>query len=142
MHNSYKQFLFHSFLSALHVSKVSSSSSSGAQHDILYYTVQSVQSCLRYDCTDCTKLCNTVYYAVLLMMNDQIRSKHVEQRKNCGMKIDYKNCTSRWLLTHCNMMHGAHNVKCTCRFVTKKTQFITMSCCFREEHFFCVTNFN
>ena len=23
-----------------------------------------------HDCTDCTKLCNTVYYAVLLMMND------------------------------------------------------------------------
>ena len=22
------------------------------------------------DCTDCTKLCNTLYYAVLLMMND------------------------------------------------------------------------
>ena len=27
------------------------------------------------------------------------------------MKIDYKNCTSRWSLTHCNMMHGTHNVK-------------------------------
>ena len=34
-----------------------------------------------YDCTDCTQLCNTVYYAVLLMVNDQIRSKHVEQTK-------------------------------------------------------------
>ena len=29
----------------------------------------------------CTKLCNTVYYAVLLMMNEWIRSKHVEQQK-------------------------------------------------------------
>ena len=44
-------------------------------------------------------LCNTVYYAVLLMMNDWILSKHVEQTKNCGIKIDYKNCASRWLLT-------------------------------------------
>ena len=33
-------------------------------------------------------------------MNDQIRSKHVEQTKNCGIKIDYMNCASRWLLTH------------------------------------------
>ena len=60
---------------------------------------------------DCTELCNTVYYAVLLMMNDQIRSKHVEQKTNCGIKIDYKNCASRWSLTLCYMMHGTHNVK-------------------------------
>ena len=25
--------------------------------------------------------------------------------------MDYKNCASRWLLTHCNMMYGTHNVK-------------------------------
>ena len=24
----------------------------------------------QHDCTDCTKLCNTVYYFVLLLMND------------------------------------------------------------------------
>ena len=47
-------------------------------------------------------LCNTVYYAVLLIMNDQIRSTYVEQtKKNCGVKIDYKNCASRRSLTHC-----------------------------------------
>ena len=35
------------------------------------------------------------------MMNDWIRLKHVEQTKNCGIKkIDYKNCASRWSLTH------------------------------------------
>ena len=39
MHNSYNQFLFHSFLSVLHVSKESSRSSSGARYNILYYTV-------------------------------------------------------------------------------------------------------
>ena len=39
MHSSYNQFLFHSFLSAPHVSNESSRSSSGAQHNILYYTV-------------------------------------------------------------------------------------------------------
>ena len=27
------------------------------------------------------------------------------------MKIDYKNCTSRWSLTHCYMMYGTHIVK-------------------------------
>ena len=32
-------------------------------------------------------------------------------KKNCGKKIDYKNCQSRWLLTHCIMMHGTYNVK-------------------------------
>ena len=37
MHNSYDFFLFHSF--ALHVSNESSRSSSGARHNILYYTV-------------------------------------------------------------------------------------------------------
>ena len=39
MHNSYNQRLFNSFLSALHVSNESSRSSSGARHNILYYTV-------------------------------------------------------------------------------------------------------
>ena len=33
------------------------------------------------------------------------------QTKNCGIKNDYKNCASRWSLTHYNMMHGTHNVK-------------------------------
>ena len=45
MHNSYNQILFHSFQSVLHVSNESSCSSSGARHNVLYYTVQSVQSC-------------------------------------------------------------------------------------------------
>ena len=47
MHHSYNRFLFCSFLSALHVSKESSRSSSGARHNILYYTVQQVQSCIQ-----------------------------------------------------------------------------------------------
>ena len=34
-----KSILFHRFLSALHVSKESSRSSSGARHNILYHTV-------------------------------------------------------------------------------------------------------
>ena len=39
IHNPYNQFLFHSFLSALHVSNESSRSSSGARHNVLHYTV-------------------------------------------------------------------------------------------------------
>ena len=39
MHNSYNQFYFTVFLSALHVSNESSLSSSGARLNILYYTV-------------------------------------------------------------------------------------------------------
>ena len=69
-HNSYNQFLFHSFLSALHVSNESSRSSSGARHNILYYTVWYN----RYNGAVSTIvpiiLCNTVHYAVLLLMND------------------------------------------------------------------------
>ena len=41
----------------------------------------------QHDCTDCTKLCNTVYYAVLPLMNDYIHSKHVEQTKNCVINM-------------------------------------------------------
>ena len=33
-------------------------------------------------------------------MGEYIRSKHAEPTKNCGIKIDYKNCASRWSLTH------------------------------------------
>ena len=68
-------------------------------------------------------LCNAVYYAVLLMVNDWIRSKHVEQVKNCGIKliikIDYKNCAFRWSLTHCYMICGTHNVKVDRKFWTE-----------------------
>ena len=39
MHSSYNKFLFHSFLSALHVSNESSHSSSGALRNILYQAV-------------------------------------------------------------------------------------------------------
>ena len=78
MHNFHDQFLFNSFLSALHVSNESSRSSSGARHDILCYTAQSVQSRRRIQLlagrllslTVPTVLCNTVYHAVLLIMND------------------------------------------------------------------------
>ena len=30
--------------------------------------------------------------------------------KKLWNEIDYKNCASRWLLTHYNMIHSAHNV--------------------------------
>ena len=39
MHNYYNQFFIPQFLSALHVSNESSRSSSGARHNVLYYTV-------------------------------------------------------------------------------------------------------
>ena len=78
MHSSYNQFLFNNFLSALHVSKESSRSSSEARHNTLYYTVwynrPGESSCFKAPRLACTivliVLCNTVYYAVLLMMND------------------------------------------------------------------------
>ena len=64
MHNSYNKFLFHSLLSALRVSNESSRSSSGARHNILYYTVQSVQSvqsCRRLACTILRHWVDNVY---------------------------------------------------------------------------------
>ena len=70
MHNSYNQFLFHRFLSALHASNESSRSSSGARHNILYYAVWYNRYNRAVSTTVPIVLCNTVYYAVLLMMND------------------------------------------------------------------------
>ena len=77
MHSSYNRFLFNSFFfSDLHVSNELSRSSSGARNNILYYTVwynrYNRAGVSRLACTDCTKLCNTVYCDVLLMMNEQI----------------------------------------------------------------------
>ena len=60
MHNSYNQFLFHIFLSALHVSNESNRSSSGARHNILYYTVQSVQWYRRVQLDSPARLYQTV----------------------------------------------------------------------------------
>ena len=107
VHNSCNQFLFHSFLSAVHVSNESSRSSSAAQNSVLYYIVlynsAGESNCFEAAGFACTivpiVLCDTVHYFVLLMMNDWIRSNHVERTKNCGIKIDYKNCASCWSLT-------------------------------------------
>ena len=89
MHNSYNQFLFHSFLSALHVSNESSLT---ARLYRLYCVIQYIMPCCWW-------------WTTRFVRNMQSR------QKNCGIKIDYKNCASRWSLTHCNMMHGTYNVK-------------------------------
>ena len=96
MHNSYNQFystvfcLLYMFRTNLVVHR--------QEHSIIY-------------CTDCTRLYNTVYYAVLLI--DERLDSFVTCRadKKLWNKIDYKNCASRRSLTHCNMMHSTHNVK-------------------------------
>ena len=69
MHSYYNEFLFHSFLSALHVSNEPSRPSSAARHNILYYTVWYNPYNRAYSTIVRIVLCNTVYYAVLLMMN-------------------------------------------------------------------------
>ena len=104
MHNSYKQFLFHSTLLYMFRTNLVIHQQ---EHGVIYCITQYNRYNRAYSMI---VLCNTVYYAVILMMNDQIRSKHVEQTKYCGIKIAYKNCASRWSLTHCIMMHGAYNV--------------------------------
>ena len=60
------------------------------------------------------RLYHTASYSISSSAPDDervIRSKHVEQEKNGGIKIMYKNCASRWSSAHCNMMHGTYNVK-------------------------------
>ena len=76
MHNSYNQFLFHSFclLYMFRTNLVVHHQ----EHCIIYCITQynrynraiRLLAAWKHDCTDCTKLCNTVYYAELLMMND------------------------------------------------------------------------
>ena len=51
------------------------------------------------------------------------------RQKNCGIKIDYKNCASRWSLTHCNMMHGTHNVTLTHCSMMHGTHSVTLTHC-------------
>ena len=76
MHNSYNQFLFHSF--CLLYMFPTNLVVHHQERDIIYsitqynrYNRAGESSWTRlHDCTDCTKLCNTVYYAVFLMMND------------------------------------------------------------------------
>ena len=77
MHSSYNQFLFHSFF-LLYVFRTNLVVHH-QQHCIIYCITQfgtigtvvqasrPASNCTRlHDCTDCTKLCNTVYYAVRL----------------------------------------------------------------------------
>ena len=76
MHNSYNQFYSTVFclLYMFRTNLVVHHQERGKIYCITQFgLVQSVQSCCKHDCTDCTKLC--------------------------------------WLLTHCNMVHGTHNVK-------------------------------
>jgi hypothetical protein len=75
---------------------------------------------------DCTKLPDTLYYAVLLTMNE---FETCRARKNCGIKIVYKNCASRWSSTHCNMMHGTHNVTLTHCNMMHGTHNVTLTHC-------------
>jgi hypothetical protein len=42
-------------------------------------------------------------------------------------KIDNKNCASRWLLTHCNMTHGTHNVTLTHCNMAHGTHNVTLT---------------
>jgi hypothetical protein len=75
MHNSYNQFystvfyLVYMFQKNLDVHR--------QEHGIIYYITQYN----RAGESSTIVLCNTVYYAVLLMMNLQIPSKHAEQTK-------------------------------------------------------------
>ena len=59
MHNSYNQFLFHRFFCLLYMFRTNVVVHH-QEHGIIYcithtvQSVQSVQSCLQHDCTDCT----------------------------------------------------------------------------------------
>ena len=104
-HNSYNQFLFHSFLSVLHVSNKSTHSSSGARHNILYYTVW-YNWYKRYNCAGYSPARLYRLYCVIQYImpccwwwTTRFVRNIYSRQKNCGIKIDYKNCASRWSLT-------------------------------------------
>ena len=69
MYNSYYKFLFHIFLSALHVSNESSRSSSGEWHNILYYTVW-YNRAGESSCFEVVGKTYNLIAAGILMMND------------------------------------------------------------------------
>ena len=74
---------YYSFLSALHISNESSHSSSGARHNIPIVpdcVIQYIMPCFWW-------------WTTILVRN-------MYSRQKTGIKIDYKNCASRWLLTH------------------------------------------
>ena len=50
-------------------------------------------------------------------------------RQKLWNKIDYRNCASRWSLTHCNMMHGTHNVTLTHCNMMHGTHNVTLIHC-------------
>ena len=64
--------------------------------------------------TRCTVLINK-FYSIVCSCSTCFelftRSKHVEQGKNGGIRIIYKNCAARWSSTRCNMMHGTYKVR-------------------------------
>ena len=99
MHNSYNQFLFHSFLSAVHISNESSRSSSGARHNIPNCVIQYIMPC-------------SWWWTTRFLRN-------MYSRQKLWNKIDYKNCASRWSLTHSNTMHGTHNVNQNIKYLYK-----------------------
>ena len=94
MHNSYNKFLFHSFFGLLYMFRTNLVVHH-QEHGIMY----------RLYCVTQYILPCSWSWTTRFVRNTQ------SWQKNCGIKIDYKNCKFRWSLTHCNMMHGTHNVK-------------------------------
>ena len=66
------------------------------------------------------------------------------QTKNCGIKTDYKNCAFRCSVTHCNMMHGTHNVTLTHCNMMHGTHNVTLTHCnmMLGTHSFTLTHCN
>ena len=139
MYNSYNQFLFHSFLSALHVSNESSRSSSGTQHNILYYNlVQSVQSCYQAGLVACLLYIfrknlvvhhqeHGIIYYILSSAPDDERVNSFETcraRKNCGIKIIYKNCASLFSSTHTHTHTHTHKTLYVSKVQHKRRYFL------------------
>ena len=95
--------LFHSFLSALHVSNESSRSSSRARHNILYHAVRyNLSYNLIAARLACTIIPNCVIQSIRQCSwwwtNNSFET--CRAKKNSGIKIMYKNCASRWSFAH------------------------------------------
>ena len=96
VHSSYNQFYSTVLCLLLHVSNESSRSSSGAQHNILYYTVHSVQSCCRWLCLF---LRQSVHLFKRHLISNQLSVSCIRWTRQIKEFTDLW----KWMYVYCNM---------------------------------------
>ena len=106
-----QNFLFHRFFLALHVS-----------NELL---VHHQEQCIIYFITQynrCIRAGESRLACSAPVDERVIRSKHVEQEKNGGIKNYFQNCASRWSSTHCIMFGIITTICCHIQSLIKIRQ--------------------